>query len=261
MKEQVIKLCALILIPLMSLLNCPAIGFADQLQKANTAIKHKHAGKVKAGTRISLKANVSDDSGVKSVRAYFKATGATDYSFVKMQAVDGNTYVGTLPAPASSSAGLDYLILVENGDSLIIKTQTYAVSVGENPNAATAVAGNAKLKVYTELAEQPDELVGFADKISIDTVPPAEKLGVIAGLYSASSAGHSTSTARDAGAVEASAGISTTAIVIGAVAAAAAIGVAAGGSGGGSDGGDPLTSQNLVGNWGIKETSGGSTYN
>lgn len=258
MKEKIFRFCAVFLIPLMAVLNCPVGPSSANADTApvTTEIEHSPVGEVVAGKRIPLEVEVEDEAGVKVVRIYFKASEAADYSFVALQAIDDETYSGVLPAPANGAGTIEYLILVQNGNNQVVKSQTYVVTVEDDDDAAAAVAENNPIQVYTELEQAPMEITGFSDNIVVDVVESAAKLGVVAGLYSMAKAGSSSSGAVAAGTVTASSGISTTAVVLGAVAAAAVAGGVAAAAVASSDDDDDSGGNVITGTCNATATSG-----
>ena len=249
MRQRFYRFCAMLLMPFMVVLNCPITVLAEDTnaQALNIEITHDPVEEATAGQRIALEASVEDEAGVEVVRAYFKAVEAAEFNFVPLEAAGDKTYKGVLPAPANGVGAIDYLILVKDANNIVVKTQTYRIVVKDDDDAAAAIAKNEQINVYTELQQAPTEITGFSDNIAIDVVESAGKLGVVAGIYSAASAGSSTSGAVAGGTVTASTGgFSTTAIVVGSVVAAAATvgGIAAiASSSSDDDGGDGVTAQ------------------
>ncbi len=260
------KIIALLLLPMVCLLNVPLVAFAAE-GSVDTKIVHKPAKAFVSGQRIALEAEVKDPTGADVVRVYFKSVQATDYHFVAMANVGGNDYAGTLPAPAKGAGSIDYLILVKNGANQVVKSQTFRVDVKDSEGEA--VVADDKVQVYTELAEAPQEIVGFSDNIVVDVVESAVKFGYVAGLYQGmevSSAVGAGAGATNAGTVAASTFAISTATMIGAGLVAAGVGVAAagGGGGGGSSSSSSTTTSNpttsvttvdIVGAWNYSVTS------
>lgn len=264
------KICTLVLMPLLVLVTCPMQGFSAE-DAPQMSIRHNPVEEVVAGKRIPLDAKLQDDAGIKLARVYFKAEEAKDYSFINLHPTDDVGFlddvtdavdsvgtkseivnvVGELPAPANGAGSFEYLILVLNGNDLVVKSQTYVVKVEDDQDAGTAVAENEPINVYTELSEAPSEVTGFSDNITVDVIESAAKLGVVAGLYSSLTTGGSSAAATAGGTVTASAGYSTAVLVTGAVVATAAVvGVAAASGGGGGSssggGGGDVTSRNVT---------------
>lgn len=276
-----------LLVPLLVLLNCPVYGSqtteAPQ-EQPTTEVMHKPADEVTAGKRITIYAEVEDTQGVDLVRVYFKAADGAHYNFIPMAPgekiekgmfekfkqlgsdFNGTAYTATLPAPANGAKSIEYLLLVKNSENKVVKTQTYTVPVKDSDDQQVQ---EAPIKVYTEMAEAPTELTGFADNITFDIVESAGKFGVVAGLYSTLTTGGEG--AVSSGTIAASTGgFTTTAAVVAGAAAVAVVGGAAvaGGGGGGSGGGEELTSQTILGGWSVsgshtdgRTTSGTVTFN
>ncbi|MFH0782369.1 MAG: lipocalin family protein [Pseudomonadota bacterium] len=274
------RLLATLLTPLMILLNCPVMAAPTgdaQAAKPTTEIFHKQIENTEAGKRVVLYTEVSDTNGVDVVRIYFKSQEAADYNFVGLQATPneekslfqsfkslgsdfkGQGFSGVLPAPAKGSKGFEYLILVKNKANIVVKSQTYKVTVVEAQGEA--VASNQPVKVYTELSETPTQVTGFSDNIAIDGVESGGKFGAVAGLYASVTTGGGG--AVSGGTVAASAGeFTTTAVVVSSAAAVVVVGglaAVAGGGGSGGGGGEALTSKTIVGAWNY--TGNNPSYN
>ncbi|MFH0782365.1 MAG: hypothetical protein V2B20_10510 [Pseudomonadota bacterium] len=252
------RVLATLLTPIMILLNCPVMAAQANDAKAvkpTTEIFHKPTGRVEAGKRITLYTEVNDPSGIDVVRVYFKSKEAADFTFIVMQPTikqekstfqtfknmgsnfDGQAYSGILPAPAKGSKAFEYLVLVKTKSNVVVKSQTYKVSVSDGKGES--VAEKEPIKVYSELSEAPANVAGFSDNIALDIVESGAKLGVVAGLYAGVTNGGGG--AISGGTVAASTGgITTTAVVVTSAVAVAVVGgvaVAAGGGGGSDSGG------------------------
>lgn len=199
MQRTIKRILAVLLTPLLVVLNCPVMAApagAAQLAKPTTEIVHKAIARAEAGKRVTVYAEIADQKGVDVVRAYFKARDAADYSFVvlsKTEQLQGlatksgrQSYTGILPAPADDAKGFEYLILVKNKANIVVKSQTYSVTLVDG---ISDLEEKEPIQVYTELSQVPDEIAGFSDNIVYDAVESAGKFGVIAGLYSGISAG------------------------------------------------------------------------
>lgn len=243
-----LRLCVTFLIPMITVVNCPVrTVFAQTLAME---IKRDPVKQVNAGQRIDIVFEIEDDSGIKTVRVYFKAMEGLDYSFIVLTSENGKDFVGTLPAPVNGAGTIEYLLLVQNGNNQVVKTQNYQVAIEDDDNAENPVAENQQLRVYTELEKEPEEITGFSDAIDIDLIESSAKLGVVAGLYNAGLAGSSTSSAVAAGTVTASTGgISTTTAILGTVIAVAAVGGVAAASGGGESSTSNTGSSAILGTW------------
>ncbi len=264
------KVLAALLTPFMMLLNCPVMAAeagGEQAVKPLTEIMHKPVESAVTGKRITLYTEVSDSSGIDLVRIYFKAQDAADYSFVALKAVekeekglfekfkslnsdfDGQGFSGVLPAPAKGIKSFDYLILTKNKANMVVKSQTYKVTVGDNDQEEVATAE--PVQVYTELNQAPSQITGFSDSMVIDTVESAGKLGVVAGLYSGLSSSGTGSTF--GGTVAASSGEFTTTATVVSVASAVAVIVggvaAASGGSNGDSGGVSVSASQILGTW------------
>ncbi|MDK9706092.1 MAG: hypothetical protein OEL83_03490 [Desulforhopalus sp.] len=199
MQRTVKRILAVLLTPLMILLNCPVMAAspgAAQPAKPTTEIVHKALARAEAGKRLTVYTEIADPKGVDVVRAYFKARDAADYSFIALNRTDHlqglatksgrQSFAGVLPAPADHTKAFEYLILVKNKANVVVKSQTYSVTVVDG---IADMEEQEPLQVYTELAQAPDEIAGFSDNIVYDAVESAGKLGVVAGLYAGIQAG------------------------------------------------------------------------
>ncbi len=246
------KLCAVLLTPFMVLLNCPVMAaqatdnFASQ---PGTEMLHKPIESAEAGKRIAFYTEINDPSGIDVVRVYFKSQEAADYAFVALQPTKkqekslfesfktlgsdfkGQGYSGILPAPAKGNKTFEYLILCKNSVNVVVKSQTYKVSVADAQGET--VPEKEPIKVYSELAKVPSQVSGFSDNMTFDTAESGAKFGVIAGLYSGvTTAGGG---AISGGTVAASAGgFTTSAAVVGGAAVVLVVASVAGAAGGGS---------------------------
>jgi archaellum component FlaF (FlaF/FlaG flagellin family) len=192
--------------------------------------------------RITLSAEVEDETGVDLVRCYFKNDLQAEYTFVPMQYAGDGQYRAELPAPSSATSSLEYLFLVVNGQNVVYKTQSFTVPKDENEDMPEwqTVPGEDQLTVYSEVPQTAEVPPGFSDNVAMDVVESGARFGmVVGGLYAvdkiaAAGVTGSAASATAGGAVAATAAVSTTAIVAGSVAAAAVVGGAAAGAGGGS---------------------------
>lgn len=208
--------------------SAPVTLFAQE--SSMTKIKYEPPIKYfVAGKRIRIAPEVTDPSGVKLVRCYFKGQEQADFVFVNMTA-DGNTYTAILPAAARNTTTIEYLFLAVNNRNQVVKTKQFSVNKDENQPAPPwqDVAMEGQLTVSTELAQAPAVLEGFSDSIAMDVVESAGRFGFVAGgIYTATqmaAVGGATGTAATA----TSAGTVSTAGAGGGMSAGAVIGIAAG---------------------------------
>jgi len=243
-------------------LSALGLAFASSVA-AQTTIDHQQIAYFVPEKRVNIAANVSDPKGVKVARTYFKAGAQADYTFVPMQPAGGNRYVATLPAPSANTPSIEYIVLAQNTEGAVARTDAYTVAArksNETP-AWQSGASQGDVKVYTELAEAPRTVAGFTDSITIDIAESGARLGAVAGLHGAGSGGAAAGTSATASTVG---GLSTMAIVGGVVAAGALAAAAGGGGGGGGGGGTTAggttgggtTPGSFSGNWsGTRTTS------
>jgi hypothetical protein len=260
-----------------------ALGvFATTTTQAQTGIEHAPPSYFVAGKRLTVEARISDPKGVKVARTYFRAGAQADYTFVPMQYTTGSRFVGTLPAPAAGTPSVEYVLLAQNNDGSVYRTQAYKIAARESGDTPSwqSDATRGDIKVFTEATNAPRTIAGFSDSITLDIVESGARLGAAAGLVASSSAGAgsaagattsdspSTATAASgtattgtaAGATAATAtvgGLSTAAIIGGVAIAGVAAAAASSSSGGGSSstGGTPTTGSPFAGSW--SGTTGG----
>ena len=197
--------------------------------------------------RIQLEAEISDESGVKLVRCYFRSAGQNDYVFVPMKIVSDSLYKGILPAPSDTTQLIEYLFLTVNGDDQVVKTQTFQVRKKDETKVPVWQLSNTtgSIQVYTELPKTSQPPAGFSDSITMDIVESSARFGFVAGgiyaitqVASAGGVSGAAAAATSGGIVSTSRGLSTGAWIGIGVGAAAVIGggAAALGGGGGGDG-------------------------
>lgn len=215
---------------------------SDQIQ-----IKHKPIKYYITGKRIQLEAAFQDPSGISIARCYFREKGNGEFFFVSMAQIHGNTFQGILPKTSKASASLEYLFLAVNGENQVVKTQLFSTPRKDTTKIPSwqKIRDTGDITIATELQTAPDETPGFSDSIIVDVVESSARFGMVAGIYSISTAGASGAAASSTatGTVSATAGISTTTIGVAAAGAAVAGAVVAGG---GDDGPDPV---NIAGTW------------
>lgn len=235
-------------------------------------IIHKPVETVQSGKRISLTTEVADPEGIKTVRVYFKTASSQNYNFVVLEQVEnvkksvfeqfkrlgsnfeGLAFSGLLPATIKGTTSIDYLIVVQNNASVVVKSQIYNISI--TPGAESPKSNNDPIQVYSELDTAPTEIDGFSDNITIDVVESTGKLGGTAMLYGALSGGSEGAAVAGGTVVATSGGFTATAVAVtaGVVVAGGAV-AASGGGGGGGDSSASTSSSNTSsacpyqGNW------------
>lgn len=163
-------------------------GFEMNLNGSQTGnsirISHTPVPYYVAGSRIQVKALVSDQAGIMLVRCYFRAKNADEYVFIDMPLIVGNEYVGIIPAP--SAASVEYLILAVNQNGLVVRSQVFEArrDSGAAQPAWQGVDMSGSVAVKTELARAPQTITGFSDSITTDVVESAFRFGyVVEGIY------------------------------------------------------------------------------
>ena len=258
---------------------------ATTTTQAQTGIEHSPPSYFVSGKRLNVEARITDPKGVKVARTYFRAGAQADYTFVPMQYTTGNRFVGTLPAPAAGTPSVEYVLLAQNNDGSVYRTQAYKVAARESGQTPSwqSEAARGDIKVFTEATNAPRTIAGFSDSITLDIVESGARLGAAAGLVASSGAGAggaagattstssaSTATAASgtattgtaAGATAATAtvgGLSTAAIIGGVAIAGVAAAAAGGGGGGGSSSSPPATTGSAFAGTYTGTTTGVST--
>jgi hypothetical protein len=213
---------------------------------SKTKIKHTQPNYVVPGKRIVLQSQISDPSGIKLVRCYFKAAEEANYVFVKATHV-GNTYKVILPALNEKTSALKsffsrdnpialkYVFLAVNKKDQIVKTQEFDVPIEFDNKVASPKwqtdKGQDSIKVGVETEKAPDSVVGFGDSLAFDVVESTARFGVVAGIVTGgvyALGGGTSGTAAASGAAVAG---STSSASGTAAASGAAAGAAAGTSG------------------------------
>ena len=118
------------------------ISTVDVVQdaEAKTKIKHSQVKKARAGDRIYINAQITDDAGVEVTRVYFKWETAKDFNFVPMS-TDGDEFLGTLPAPADERR-MEYLILVKNGANEVRRSESYTIKIKKSKDRGAVQPGD-----------------------------------------------------------------------------------------------------------------------
>ena len=234
-----------------------------------------------AGLRIRIRTNVTDPTGVRLVRIYFRDVRESHFNFVVSKEVGDGQYEAVLPAPSIDTQRIEYVILSVNSSGMVARTPPLEMRQRERQEAADLpehqLEPDGVVNVYTELPTTTAEVGGFTDHMTLDVVVSAARFGLVANaaalLYTQTSdsagAGSTGGAAAEGAAGGAAAGgaptgvatvvtagvateltIGTVAIVGGAVAIAAGGGAAiavsssGGGSGGGGGGGGGDGNQN-----------------
>lgn len=237
MKAYCIRCVARLLIPLLVMLNSsPWVIAADNAPLSDTKILHQPLGSAPAGVPVAITATVEDSAGAEVVRVYFKSTVGTIYYYIPLTKTKGNTYSGKIPAPAADAGEIEYLILVKNKNSVVVKSQQYQTTVAEKPGKPGAKQET--IKVYSESPYASKHIIGFADGYDFQVADPSEKYGVVAGLYNPESVSWIATDAVAGGTVAEPSETSWTPYLIGggAIVGVAVVALALGGGGGGGGG-------------------------
>ncbi len=173
------RLCALLLCVVVA----ATTGVAAEL--TTPTIRHRPIQYFVPGHRVEVLAQVSDESGVETVRCYFRQKGAVDYSYVDMVPVGGDQYRGVLPAPESGTNEFEYLFLTVTGARCVFRTEAFAAGARDEPETPLwqAVPEDEPLTVNTDLAATLEGVPGFEDTVELASAPPEERYGITGELY------------------------------------------------------------------------------
>jgi len=165
-------------------------SFETNLQGSQAAslmrISHTPMNYFISGSRIQVKALVSDEAGVMLVRCYFKAKWESEYVFVDMPLMVGNEYIGIIPAPSEGTSALEYILLAVNQNGLVVRSQVFEAKQDTSRELPVwqDVSMSGSIAVNTEMARAPRSLPGFADNITADVVESVFRFGyVVEGIY------------------------------------------------------------------------------
>lgn len=232
---------------------------AAEGQAVSTKFTHETPDTFIPGFRIIMNASISDASGIKEARCYFRTKGTEDFIFVNMQGV-GEAYKAVIPAPELGSKSLSYFFLSLNGTRQVERTQVYEISeknTAEAKDLNEAETAKAKgdnidldslkdrlmdrlekkykdslkksqiakkdsvIKAGTDMEKAPAKATGFSDKVEIVAAQPDSRLSLVqvGTTQSAATASAAGTTATTASAGEAAATPAGAAAATGAAAA------------------------------------------
>jgi len=181
---------------------------------AEIQVRHKAIGFFVPEKRIRLEARViKDDSEIKLVRCYFRATEQADYVFVGMEPSKQGAYTAILPAPSKETMTIQYLFLIVNQNNQPIKTQVYTVSKKDSNTVPSwqQVSSEGTIQVSTEVGNAQASVAGFSDSITMDVVESSARFGVVTGgIYTASATSAAGTGAIASGTVSTATGAATT---------------------------------------------------
>ena len=166
-----------------------APGFAAQDAQVLPNIRHAPIPYFVPGHRVEVLAEVSDESGVETVRCYFRQKGAVAYSYVDMVPAGGDQYRGVLPAPADENGEIEYMFLVATGAGCLFRTDPFVVGAGDDEEQAAGapewqqVAETDVVAVGTDLEDTLAGVPGFDDAIELIAAAPDERYGITSGVY------------------------------------------------------------------------------
>ncbi len=165
------------------------LGGAAVVAQELPTIRHRPIQYFVPGHRVEVLAAVSDESGVDTVRCYFRQEGAVEYSYVDMAPVGGDQYRGVLPAPSDENSEIEYMFLLVTGAGCLFRTDPFVVRAGDEREQAKGapqwqqVAENEAVAVGTDLETTLAGIPGFDDAIELAAAVPEERYGITGGVY------------------------------------------------------------------------------
>ena len=152
----------------------------------STRMSHTKVDYFVPGSRIQIKALISDGAGIMLVRCYFRLKGQENYYFIEMPLIVGNEHVGILPAPSATAQVIEYILLAVNQNGMVVRSQVFEVRNRESRGKPSwqEVDSSGSVMVKSELAQAPQSLAGFSDRISADVIESVFRFGyVVEGIY------------------------------------------------------------------------------
>lgn len=177
------RVCATIMV------MCMAVGTTPLGAESLPTVRHRPIQYFVPGYRVEVLASVSDESGVDTVRCYFRQKGAVEYSYVDMSPVGGDQYRGVLPAPESENNEIEYLFLLVTGARCVFRSNPFVLGAGNERQQAgepprwQQVSEDEPLQVGTDLETTLAGIPGFDDAVALAAAAPEERYGVTGELY------------------------------------------------------------------------------
>ncbi len=142
-------------------------SFAQADLYPNTKIKHDPAPLLAPGHRTLLEADITDPARVDQARCYFRLAASAEYYFTPMTRTVGNTYSCSLPAAALASSSLEYLIVVKNKQSQVIRSRIYHLQIRAQdvlPPQQRSANQESTLEIFDELDANLQVPTNISDK-------------------------------------------------------------------------------------------------
>jgi len=133
----------------------------------DTKIKHDPVTVQTPDHRVTLEAEITDPARIDQARCYFRIAASAEYLFTPMARTIGNIYNCSLPAIAYTSSSLEYLFVVKNKRSQVIRSRTYVSEVRYQdslPQQQRFVGNDTVLEVYDELEMMSHIPANISDK-------------------------------------------------------------------------------------------------
>lgn len=174
--------CLFMAVWLLAGFNLPTV-FAQE--KPAIKVTHKPLKYFVPGHRIQVEAKISDKAEIKVARCYFRTPEQADFVFVAMSETEKGRYQGIMPAPASNTENIIYVLLAANAANQVIKTQEFLVKrEAEKEVPAWQETGTeGDVKVSTELGQAPKQPEGFRDSMLMDQSESTIRLGGATLIY------------------------------------------------------------------------------
>ncbi|MDO9043373.1 MAG: hypothetical protein Q7U64_13705 [Desulfocapsaceae bacterium] len=153
-----------------------------------TQIIHEQVFSFLEGSSFPIEVAVKDPVGVAGVRCYFRFDSSLPFVYGEMMNSGNNVFMTKLPVALSTVQKIEYLFLVVNGKKQAILSPTFVVNKKNSSIFSTEAQNLApvqyQLKSEVNGADTVKDLFLQPDNIQISFVPPQERYGVRAGLYS-----------------------------------------------------------------------------
>ena len=132
-----------------------------------TMIKHKPITLLAPSHRLLLEAEITDPAHIDKVRCYFRVAASAGYLFTPMTRTTGDAYNCSIPAVRNASGSLEYLIVVKNKRSQVIRTRTYISEIRHQetlPKWQRLLDNESSLTIFDELNLVTRVPTGFNDR-------------------------------------------------------------------------------------------------
>jgi hypothetical protein len=153
-----------------------------------TQIVHEQVFSFLEGSSLPIEVAVKDPVGVTGVRCYFRFDSSLPFVYSEMVSSGNNVFMTKLPIALSTVPKIEYLFLVVNGKKQAILSPTFVVNKKNgsifSTEAQRLAPAQYQLKTEVSDVDTVKDLFWEPDNVQISFVPPQERYGVRAGLYS-----------------------------------------------------------------------------